>query len=111
MNDGRDEANRLRIRDDSLADGFSRTARDPAIGMPCLVAKTTTIATYPTTAQVFFACTPLTVLGPEVEGSAGTTTPGISNLLALNLGSAIPTVGTSLIVTFVDNRWVFRFDG
>ncbi len=111
MNDGRDEAKRLRIRDDSLADGISRSSRAPALGMPCLVAKTTTIAAYPTTAQTFYTCTPLTILGPEVEGAAGSTTPGSSNFLALNLGSAIPTVGTSLIVTYVDNRWVFRFDG
>jgi hypothetical protein len=71
-----DEAKRLRIRDAALMDGFSQSGRDPTLGMPCLVAQTKTLSTYPTAAQSFYACSPLTVLGPEVEGGPATVTPG-----------------------------------
>jgi hypothetical protein len=111
MNALRDEAKRLRIRDANLGVEFSQSGRDPSLGMPCLVAQTKTIATYPSVAQSFFACSPATVLGPESEGGAGTITQGTSTFLALNLGLAIPPVGTSILTTFVDNRWVFRYDG
>ena len=111
MNTQRDEAKRLRIGESTLVDGFSQSGRDPSLGMPCLAAQTTTIARYPTSSQSFYACSPLTILGPEVEGGSGTTTPGTSKFLALNLGSAVPPVGANLLVTYVDNRWVFRYDG
>ena len=106
-----DEAKRLRIRDVALTDEFSQAGRDPTLGMPCLVAQTKTIATYPTTAQAFYACTPLVVLGPEVEGGPATLNLGSSTFFSLNLGSAVPPVGTNILTTFVDNRWVFRYDG
>ena len=106
-----DEARRLRARDEALADGLSRRDPPPSFGTPSLVAQTGAIGTYPTSAQRFFACTPRTVMGREVEGGAGTLTSTGATLLALNLGSAIPPSGTDVLVTFVDSRWVFRFDG
>jgi hypothetical protein len=106
-----DEAKRLRVRDVGLVDGFSQSGRDPSLGMPCVVAQTKAISSYPTSAQQFYACSPLTILGLEVEGGAGITTPGASTLFALNLGSAVPPLGASVVATFVDNRWVFRYDG
>ena len=111
MNLPLDEAKRLRIQDATLVDGFSQAGRDPSLGMPCLAAQTKALATYPTGAQTFFACSPLTILGTEVEGGAGTISSGSSTFFALNLGSAVPPVGSNLLVTFVDNRWVFRYDG
>ena len=111
MNLQQDEAKRLRIQDAALVDGFSQAGCDPSSGMPCVVAQTKTFATYPTGAQSFFACSPLTVLGPEVEGGPGTISLGSSTFFALNLGSAVPPVGSNILVTFVDNRWVFRYDG
>jgi hypothetical protein len=105
-----DDAVRLRMEDASLTDSLSQVERDPSLGMPCLVAQTRTLSRYPTSAQQFFACSPLSVLGPEVEGGTGTLSVGNSTFFALNLGSAIPPSGTSVIVTYVDNRWVFRFD-
>ena len=106
-----DEARRLRLRESDRLDGSGRRDRDFTPGAPSLIARTTTLKTYPASAQQFYACTPMTVLGPEVEGGAGTLTPGASTFLALNLGSAIPPAGTGILATYVDNRWVFRHDG
>jgi hypothetical protein len=106
-----DEARRLRIRDAALVDEFGRRGRDQTFGMPCLLGQTKKIASYPTVAQSFYACAPSTLLGAEVEGGAGTVTPGPSTFLALNLGSVVPPIGTNILATFVDSRWVFRFDG
>ena len=106
-----DEAKRLRIRDEALLDWWSRSDSHPSFGSPSLVAKTKTIQTYPTTAQKFYACEPQTVLGKEEEGGAGTLTSGQASLFAFNLGTAIPPVGTAVLATFVESRWVFRYDG
>lgn len=111
MNTSRDDAKRLRGLDATLSVEFSQTGRDPSLGLPCTLAQTTTIKSYPTVAQSFYGCTPLTVLGAEVEGGEGTLTSGSSTFFALNLGATIPPAGTNILVTFVDNRWVFRFDG
>jgi hypothetical protein len=111
MSSEQDDAKRLRIRDATLADVLNGTGRDPSFGMPCLVAQTKTLSSYPVSAQRFFACSPLTVLGLEVEGGEGTITPGTSTLFALNLGSAVPPVGANILATFIENRWVFRYDG
>ena len=106
-----DEARRLRIREAALFDEFGRRDRDQTFGMPCLLGQTWKISSYPAVAQSFYACAPLTLLGSEVEGGAGTVTPGPSTFLALNLGSVVPPIGTNILATFIDNRWVFRFDG
>ena len=104
------EARRLRERDEAFQDDLSRRDQVPAFGSPSLVAQTKAIAAYPTTAQRFYACVPQTVLGPEVEGGpALAATP--ATFFALNLGSAVPPLGTTVVATFVDSRWVFRFDG
>jgi hypothetical protein len=106
-----DDAIRLRIQDASLTDSLSQVERDPSLGMPCLVAQTKVQSRYPTSAQVFYACSPLMVLGQEVEGGTGTLTAGSATFYALNLGSTVPPVGTSVLTTFVESRWVFRYDG
>lgn len=106
-----DEAKRLRGHDTALLDGLSRRDRAPAFGSPSLVAQTTTIKTYPTSAQRFYACVPQTVLGAEVEGGPGILSPSSSTFFALNLGTAIPPTGTNILATFIESRWVFRFDG
>jgi hypothetical protein len=111
MNTALDDAKRLRVREAALADAASRVGRDFSPGVPSLVAQTKAISSYPTVAQRFYACSPLTVLGPEVEGGPGTMAAGTSTFHALNLGSAVPPLGANVVVTFVDNRWVFRYDG
>lgn len=106
-----DDARRLRIGGADLLDNLTRHDRDPSFATPCLVAQTKVQSSYPSVAQNFFACAPLTILGLEVEGGTGVIMPGSATFLALNLGSAVPPAGTNIVATFVDSRWVFRFDG
>jgi hypothetical protein len=105
-----DDAKRLRWRGSALADDLGRQDPEPPIGAPTLLARTTTLSAYPSTAQCFFACQPLTLLGAEVEGGAGTISQGNSTFFALNLGTTVPPAGTQVVTTFVGNRWVFRYD-
>jgi hypothetical protein len=107
----RDDARRIRTRESNRDVEYSQSGRDPSLGMPCALVQTTVITAYPTMAQVFYACLPLTILGAEVEGSLGSITAGVSTFFALNIGSMVPPVGTNILATFVDNRWVFRYDG
>ena len=93
-----------------MIDSLSST-RSPAFGAPSLVAQTEIINNYPSAPRQFYACTVQTVLGNEVEGGAGTLSPNPSTFYALNLGTAVPPVGTTILATFVESRWVFRFDG
>lgn len=106
----RNEARRLRIRETTLADDLKRQLSDPSQGSPSHVAQTIVLSSYPTTAQCYYACQPVTVLGTEVEGGLGSTSVLTSTFFCLNLGSAIPPAGTQILATFVGNRWVFRYD-
>jgi hypothetical protein len=99
----------LRRRHDELVASVSAPLAY-ASGAPAMLALTTTLSTYPTAAQSYFACLPLTLLGTEVEGGPGTVTPGSATFFALNIGSTIPPAGTQVFTTFVGNRWVFRYD-
>ncbi len=105
-----DEAKRLRIRDDAIAGDLGAVPYLADPGTPCLVAQTTKVSTYPTAAQSFFACSPVAVFGAEVEGAQATLTALAPIFYALNLGSAIPPMGSDVIASFVGNRWVFRYD-
>lgn len=80
-------------------------------GGPVLTARTRAVGTYPTAARSFFAVVATMASGDEIEGKAGTLTPGSGTFLALNLGSAVPPLGTDVIVTFTAYRWTFRYDG
>ena len=103
-------AARLAAHEATLAAEVKRDYPQPPLGSPTLLALTTTIQTYPTSAQSYFACRPLILLGNEIEGGPGSVTPGNATFFALNLGSTIPPSGTQVLVTFVGNRWVFRYD-
>jgi hypothetical protein len=109
--DGYDDASRLRNRRKASDDAATRDDGRTTRGAPSLAVQTTTVASYPTAASAFYAVAALTVLGTEVEGGAATITAGTTPFYALNLGTAIPPSGTQVIVTFVDHRWVFRYDG
>ena len=106
-----DNADRLFTRESALADEVVRRDSDPVLGPPNLLASTTTVQKYPTIAQCYYGCLPLTLFGPEVEGGPGITTAGATPFFALNLGSVIPPPNTQVVTTLVGNRWVFRFDG
>jgi hypothetical protein len=106
-----DEAKRLRVRAAARDDGLTRFDLAAADGAPCLLAQTVVVRSYPTTAASYFGCQAQTILGAEVEGGGATITPDGGVFFALNLGSAIPPVGTTIVATFVGNRWAFRYDG
>jgi hypothetical protein len=105
----RDEARRLEAMAVGLRDEQLRALPAFPAGAPCMLAQTTAISAYPTTAAAFYACTPVSVVGSEVEGGAGTIASRPGTFLALNLGTAIPPQGTQVVVTYV-GRWVFRYD-
>ena len=105
-----DEAKRLRVRDDAIADTLSVVPQTLDSGSPCLIAQTTKLKVYPAGAGQFYACEPVAVLGAETEGGQAVFTPHTSTFFALNLGGAVPPQGTNIIATFIGNRWVFRYD-
>lgn len=105
-----DDATRLFTREVALTDDVKRRDSDPTLGLPSVLAGTTTLKTYPTAAQSYYACRPLMVLGAEVEGGPGDVTASSSTFFALNLGSAVPPAGSQVVATRVDDRWVFRYD-
>ena len=106
------EATKLRRRHDDLVEETDRRPRGVSTGCACMLVKTATKTTYPTTAGAFYYCQAEGVLGAESEGSAGTTSGDTGSFLyALNLGTQIPPAGTLVVVSFVASRWVFRYDG
>lgn len=108
-----DDARRTFHRDQDLLDLAARGDNDAPSASPSLLAATTTVTTYPTTAGRFFACDVQDLLGAETEGSVGSVTAAspTRRVLALNLGTAVPPIGTNVILVFVPHRWVFRYDG
>ena len=66
-----DDAKRLLIRESGFADDVKRRDSDPSLGLAHLLARTTTLKTYPATAQCYYACQPLKLLGAELEGGPG----------------------------------------
>lgn len=106
-----DDAKRLFTRETSLSNDVKRRDSDPSLGAPSLLARTTSLAAYPTVPACYYVCQPLQLLGPEVEGARGVVTPANATFFALNLGTAVPPPGTQVLTTWVSSRWVFRFDG
>lgn len=111
--DGYDDAQRLRNQRKASDTAASQDPGNVTGGAPCLVLRTATKTTYPTTAGAFYACHIVTVLGTETEGSPGDLTVVSTTdwTFALNLGLAIPPSGTDVLATFVKSRWTFRYDG
>ena len=107
-----DEARTLRRRYDDLVARIDQRLPLNNTGSSSLLVKTATKTSYPTSAPSFYYCQVQTVTGAEVEGGTGTLSADSGSFVyALNLGSAIPPVGTPLIVTFEPYRWTFRYDG
>ncbi len=105
-----DDLENLRRDDDEWDQEDSRADQPGNLGSPSMVAITTKVATYPTTAQVFYGVRAMTVTGAEVEGRAGTFTTGPTKVFyALNLGSTAPPVGSYVVITYVEDRWIFRY--
>lgn len=103
----------LRERLIAASDAFDAAqAGGDAFGSAAMLAQTMTVATYPTTASTFYAVVPCDADGNEQEGAAATYTQRAGAIdYALNLGTAIPPSGTTIVCHAAGGRWVFRFDG
>jgi len=102
----------LRERQADTREVIDRLVPAPDDGSIGLLAQTQTVASYPTTAQAFYACQPQAVDGPEIEGASALFVPSSSRVVyAFNIGSAVPPVGTRVILHACGGRWVFRYDG
>ena len=107
-----DELRVIRDRHNAIQDDIDRLPSGDPGGSRGLLCVTTTIATYPTTASVFYAVISQDIDGAETEGaSASFTSPTGTPFFAWNAGSAIPPSGTQVIVSFVGGKAAFRYDG
>jgi hypothetical protein len=101
-----------RERQKALSGVIDRVVPFATDGSAALLLTTTTMATYPTTAESFFATNPTEIDGSEVEGGAASYTPDTTQFVyALNVGTMVPPVGTRVVASAVGGRWVFRYDG
>jgi hypothetical protein len=100
----------LRERQQGDSDALDRDGGD-VFGSAALVVRTGMTTTYPTTSNVYYTCSSYQITGTEVEGGAGSLTADSGLLMALNLGTAIPPIGTAVVAHSVGGRWVFRYDG
>jgi hypothetical protein len=90
----------------------SSLGRVEARGSAAMLAQTTTVKTYPTTAAAFYAVVPCDIDGGESEGAAVTYVQQTGSICyALNLGTQVPPNGTAVICHACGGRWVFRYDG
>jgi hypothetical protein len=108
MNDLRILRDRQRVGQealDSSSSGFE------ARGSSAMLAQTTTVETYPTTAAAFYAVVPCDIDGSESEGTAVTYVPRTGAVAyAFNLGTQVPPSGTTVVCHAVGGRWCFRYD-
>lgn len=104
--DGRGTDGRLLRDADADHEADLAAAGGVGAGGPGLsVARTTSDATYPTTAGKFVKCELGTITGTEAEGTAGTTTWTGRYVYAYALTTP-PTQGTTVLVRWADYRWV-----
>jgi len=74
-----------------------------------LVVQTTTVSSYPTSAQRFYAVQAVDVSGTEAENQTGSYGTPSGTFYAFNVGASIPSSGTKLRVTLVGGFWLFRY--
>jgi hypothetical protein len=103
------DVRQLLARQQQLQDQVAHIGPDSFGGCTHLLCVTTTVTTYPTTANVFYGLIPQALLGTESEGAAGVLTPGTIHIFGLNLGASVPPPGTQVLAEYVGNRWVFRY--
>ncbi len=101
----------IRDRQQAAKRGLDRELGRAPEGSAALLAQTTTVSIYPTTASAFFACIPMDIDGGETEGASATYVQESSNIFyAWNAGTQVPPVGTAIVCHAVGGRWVFRYD-
>lgn len=106
------DARVMRGRQEDAASAARRSIADGHHGSEAVLAQTKVRGTYPSVASAVYACTPLRIDGTESEGSGATFSADDSRtIMAFNLGSKAPPVGTKLIVHSCGGRWAFRYDG
>jgi hypothetical protein len=105
------EARVIRDRHQAAEDQINRLPFAPPDGARSLLVTTTTYATYPTTAGVFYAVLTTDVTGPETEGSSPTFSTQSQLWYCLNLGTAVPPDGTVILAENIGGIFAMRFDG
>jgi hypothetical protein len=108
-----DESRILRDRFAAMDDAFDASqAGGEDYGSAALLVQTIQLTTYPTTAQTMYACNPVNIDGDEIEGGVVTYIPDTNTVVfILNVGSAIPPLGTRRVASGVGGRWTFQWDG
>jgi len=106
------EARALRHRQATFEGELDRLLAAAPGGSTSVLAQTTVVASYPTSAGVLYAMAPITIDGAETEGA----TPAYHadatrTFYAVNLGTQVPPRGTLIVCCAVGGRWVFRYDG
>jgi len=105
------DARILRDRQEAAFAATSRMASSAEEGSAAILVQTRAETRYPTTPGAFYACSPVSIDGPETEGAAAAVLTDASRLLFVyNLGNAIPPVGSKLVAHSCGGRWVVRFD-
>lgn len=105
------DARRLRLADAEAADEAASAPRQAPAPGAAILCRTATAGSYPTVAAAYYSVTPQSVLGTEAEGTSGVLANGPTPFFALNIGTHVPSPGSQVLVFFVPNRWVFRYDG
>lgn len=105
------EARTLRRRQTEIQAILDQRRSEGTTGNPSLLVQTVTISSYPATAGAYYGVQSLRPGGNQNEGAAVTTTARAGFFTALNLGSTVPPVSTIIIITYIDGRWCFKYDG
>lgn len=101
----------LRDRQEAALAATDRLASFAEEGSAAILVQTRAETSYPTIAGAFYACTSLSVDGPETEGAAAVFQTDSSRLIYVyNLGNAVPPIGARLVAHSCGGRWVVRYD-
>ena len=109
----RDQGVRARNRDLEVRDQLDRlqTAKQET---PAHMLVQTAVApggVYPTVAQAEYYCLPAASTNLISEGTALTAVLGSVGFLAINVGSAIPPMGTFRVATLAGTKHTIQYDG
>ena len=96
-------------RDAALREEMRRRPRsmgEPQGVVPC---RTVAVGVYPTAASRYYMVRPDAYAGNEVEGGTVTKTAVREPFPAANVGNAVPSVGTAVLVFRAGGRHVFDY--
>lgn len=106
------DARILRDRQEAAVASDGRAARFAEDGSVALMVQTKVVGAYPTSANSFFACSPVRIDGPETEGAPATfVADSARTIFVYNLGSRVPPIGAKLVAQSCSGRWAFRYEG